>query len=410
MRSVSELPVQSADHPSLLPTLRQWHAVHPLAGNPPNALLSVPDDLLRYVIGAVRNIPCSPPVCSPETWDQCISSLHSHRIIPLMASHVLSWPEECRPPEKILSFFEHSLLSGAARNLLMAQQIDKVLTAFQEAGIPVLLIKGPALGRTVYPDPALRQSSDIDLLIRPEDFLSCEKIMERLGYFSHVRTYDISRYAFHHQEFLPKKKGALVEIHWMLDFGFGYFPKNVMDTFFARKIHVQSKDLAFDTLHPADHLQFLIFHNVIHHIHRRLDWIMDVARLTQNFSVPGDWDVFKTSSVAHHIRIPAEIAIKEALLWSGDTLPAGISDFATWPAPSAREERLWKYAKVQSVSPRAHLFLLLYGLPGYEEKLKCCGRFILPPPHLMASYRRSKTRWDPALAHLRRWCSIVHYR
>ena len=407
--SESEMPAQPVYDLSLPARLRQWHQRYPLSGNPPNALFSVTDDLLQYVISAVRNRPCTPPACSPEAWDQLISSLNSQRILPLMASHVLSWPEACRPPEKILSFFEHSLLSGAARNLLMAHQIDTVLTAFSEEGIPVLLIKGPALARTVYPDPAQRQSSDIDLLVRPDDFLSCEKIMERLGYSSHVRTYDLSRYAFHHQEFLPKKKGALVEIHWMLDFGFGYFPKNVMDTFFARKIHVQSKDLAFDTLHPVDHLQFLIFHNVIHHIHRRLDWIMDVALLTKKFSVPGDWDVFKTSSVAHHIRIPAEIAIQEALLWSGDTLPAGISDFSTWPAPSAQEERLWKYAKVQSVSPRAHLFLLLCGLPGYTEKLKCCGRFILPPPHLMASYRRSKTRWDPALAHLRRWCSIVHY-
>ena len=410
MRSVSELPAQPADHPSLLPTLRRWHAVHPLAGNPPNALLSVPDDLLRYVIGAVRNIPCSPPVCRPEAWDHVVSCLTVHRILPLMASHMVSWPQECRPPEKIMAVFENALLTGAARNLLMGQQIGRVLTAFQEAGIPVLLIKGPALGRTVYPDPALRQSSDIDLLIRPEDFLSSEKIMESLGYSCPARTYHLSRHTFHHQEFLPGKKGMMVEIHWMADFGFGYFPENWLDNFLKRKIHVESKDLIFDTLHPADHLQLLVFHNVIHHTHRRLDWIMDIARMTQGFILPDDAESVKTSFVTHHIRIPAEIAIREALLWSGSTLPAGLTDFATWPAPSAREERLWQYAEIQSVSPRALIRLRLEGLPGYGEKLKYCGRFILPPPHLMTNYRRSKTRWDPALAHLRRWCSIVHYR
>jgi hypothetical protein len=326
-----------------------------------------------------------------------------------MASHVLSWPKECRPPEKVLSVFEHSLLAGAARNLLMGRQISQVLTVFQEAGIPVLLVKGPALARTVYPDPALRHSSDIDLLIRPEDFLQCEKIMETLGYSCPARTFHLSRYAFHHQAFLSGNNRVMVEVHWMADYGFGYFPKNWLNNSMERKIHVQSDDLAFDTLHPLDHLQFLVFHNVIQHNHRRLDWIMDVARLVQEFSTPEDWESVKAISVTHHIRVPVEIAIKEALLWSGNTLPASIGDFSTWPAPSAREEQLWQYAGIQSISVRAFIRLRLQGLPGYKEKLKYGGRFILPPPHLMTDYRRSGSRLDPHLAHLRRWWSIIHY-
>ena len=43
--------------------------------------------------------------------------------------------------------------------------------ALEAAGIPSALLKGPALARTVYPDPALRQSVDIDLLVRPGDVL-----------------------------------------------------------------------------------------------------------------------------------------------------------------------------------------------------------------------------------------------
>jgi hypothetical protein len=409
MTTATELPSQHEDYTTLPATLRQWHTVHPLAGDPPNALLSVPDDLLQYIINALRNSPCIPPVCSPEAWDHVVSCLRPHWIIPLMAFHMLSWPKECRPPEKILSVFENALLAGAARNLLMGRQIEQVLTAFQEAGIPVLLVKGPALARTVYPDPALRHSSDIDLLIRPEDFLLCERIMEKLGYSCPACTYHLSRYAFHHQTFLNGKNRLMVEIHWMADFGFGYFPKNWLDNSLERKIHVQSKDLTFDTLHPADHLQFLVFHNVIQHNHRRLDWIMDIAYLIQGFSTPDGWKSVQTSSVTHHIRIPIEIAINEAILWSGHTLPSSLSDFSTWPVPSAREERLWRYAEIQEISARAAIRLRLQGLPGYGEKLKYCGRFILPPPHLMTDYRRSQSRWDPYLSHLRRWWSIINY-
>lgn len=409
MRPAPRSPEQPGDHTSLSFKLRQWHSVYPLVDNPPYILLSTPDDLLQYVVSAVRNIPCTPPVCSPQAWDNIVSCLGPHGIIPLMASHMLSWPLECQPPEKILYKFKNALFSGAARNLRMGRQIGEVLDAFKEAGIPVLLVKGPALARTVYPDPALRQSSDIDLMIRPEDFLPCERVMETLGYSCPARTYHISPYAFHHQAFLPGNAGVMVEVHWIADFGYGYFPKNWLDNSRTRKIHVTSKDLVFDTLHPLDHFQFLVLHNLIQHNHRRLDWIIDIAHLVQEFSTPGDWESVQASSVTDHTRIPVEIALKEAELWSGQQLPANVADFSTWPAPSAHEVHLWQYARVQEVSARAAIRLHLSGLPGYGEKLKYCGRFIFLPPHLMSGYRRSKSRLDPYLAHLRRWWSIIHY-
>lgn len=402
-----ELPGQPEVRSSLPDRLRQWHAVHPLEGNPPNALLSVPDGLLLYVIGAVRNIPCIPPVCAHEAWDHILSCLRPHWIIPLVASHIISWPVECQPPEKILPVFERALLNGVARSLIMGHQVSQVLRAFQEAEIPVLLIKGPALARTVYPDPALRLSGDIDLLVMPDDFLRCERIMETLGYSSPARTYRLSRYAFHHQTFVPRKNRLMIEVHWMADFGFGYFPENWLENAMERKIHVHSRDLTFDTLHPQDNFQFLVFHNVIQHNRRRLDWIMDVARLTQEFSPQEDWESVQVTSVTHHIRIPVEIAVREAVLWSGHTLPATIADFSTWPAPSAREERLWQYAEVQADSERAAIRLRLQGLPGFGEKLKYCGRYVLPPPHMMTVHRRSGSWLDPRLAHMRRWGGIV---
>ena len=201
----------------------------------------------------------------------------------------------------------------------------------------------------------------------------------------------------------------MVEIHWMADFGFGYFPKNWLDNSLKRKIHVQSKDLIFDTLHPEDHLQFLVFHNVILHNHRRLDWIVDISRLIRDFTINDDWKSLERSSVTHHTRIPVEIALKEAILWSGNTLPSKFSDFSTWPSPSEWEERMWKYAAIQETSFLAVFHLRLKRLPGFVEKLKYCGRFILPPSHLMIEYRRSESSWDPYLAHIRRWWSFIDY-
>jgi len=42
---------------------------------------------------------------------------------------------------------------------------------FSKKGIDLIVLKGPALARTYYPDPVTRSSDDIDLLVKPDDLL-----------------------------------------------------------------------------------------------------------------------------------------------------------------------------------------------------------------------------------------------
>jgi Uncharacterised nucleotidyltransferase len=56
-----------------------------------------------------------------------------------------------------------------AAALLRAHVLAKVGRALADAGVPAILVKGAALGITVYPTPAARPMKDVDLLIRPAD-------------------------------------------------------------------------------------------------------------------------------------------------------------------------------------------------------------------------------------------------
>jgi len=49
--------------------------------------------------------------------------------------------------------------------------------------IQVVSLKGPALRYTLYGDAALRSSSDLDLLVRPEDVLRANTTLEGAGYY-----------------------------------------------------------------------------------------------------------------------------------------------------------------------------------------------------------------------------------
>jgi len=395
---------------SLPGALRNFHKELPLAGNPPNALLSLSDDLLIYLIAAIRNTPRSPPDLSVDDWHNFLTLLRPHWIFPLITFHVRTWPEECRPPQEILEYLNRVLMLAAARNLLAGRQIQTVTGALEAAGIPVILLKGHALARTVYPDPALRQSSDIDLLVKRGDMIQSEAILTRLGYTCQSHTFRIVPNEHPHQVFCPPGKGMHIELHWGVDGGFSLFEKDWIDTAFEQKIPVQSPDLSCFTLNPVHHLQFLAFHTVFGHYSVRLDWALDIACMMQRLRIPEDWEGLCFASTKNHIRIPVERALTAGSLWSGYTIPADFRDFSRWPAPSERELRLWKHAQVRHTNLRSDLYLMLQSMPTFSEKMKFCFRFILPQTELIASYRRSSSSADIPLAHIRRWLSIVKYR
>ncbi len=91
----------------------------------------------------------------------------------------------------------------------MYQELERILQAFDEAGIPVIVLKGAALAATVYEDIGLRPMGDLDLLIHPEDFSQAIRRMRSLGFSLEKITY--------HAVFKGGSgKQFPIEIHWSI--------------------------------------------------------------------------------------------------------------------------------------------------------------------------------------------------
>ncbi|MEN6342148.1 MAG: hypothetical protein ABFC89_06260 [Methanospirillum sp.] len=58
--------------PSLPARLREFHQKLPLAGDRPNAHLSLPDDKFLYLAAILRDTPVTAPVLSPEEWTEAL--------------------------------------------------------------------------------------------------------------------------------------------------------------------------------------------------------------------------------------------------------------------------------------------------------------------------------------------------
>jgi len=399
----------SPPDPSLPARLREFHERLPLAGDPPNALLSLPDDRILYLAAILRDTPVSAPALSAEEWQAFLDHLRPHGVYPLMAYRLRAWPAECRPPPDIMAWLNRVFLFAAARAMRAGRQIQEVVDALEGAGIPSVLLKGPALARTMYPDPALRQSSDIDLLVRPRDFLQAEAVLEGLGYVSPKNEFHVSQHQYHHQVFEPQGTGMPLELHWALDTEYDLFPDNWIEQVFSRRIPIRAADLAGPTLSPVDHLHFLVFHNVFVDMTASLDRMCDTALVIAAVEGIDQWNDLIHRSVDYHVRISLELAVTAAGLWVGAALPEEVSNSAYWPAPREREERLWRHAVAQHGSLCSALYLQMQGQPGFVEKVRFGCRTVIPPTPMLAEYRRSASRMDIPLAHLRRWASIKRY-
>jgi hypothetical protein len=85
-------------------------------------------------------------------------------------------------PTTIKAQLTAAYYNTTAHNQIMYIELQKILNAFSQANIPVIVIKGAVLATTVYSKIGLRPMGDLDLLV-PEDLIdSATRLLVELGF------------------------------------------------------------------------------------------------------------------------------------------------------------------------------------------------------------------------------------
>jgi len=117
-------------------------------------------------------------------WDQLAEETEYHGVTPLLAPIFTadSGPTRAAVPDTARWTF--LALAGRHRRYAAAREasIDRLLSAFAAAKLPMVLLKGAALAHSLYPSPELRPSVDIDILIDPADAQPAAALARGLGY------------------------------------------------------------------------------------------------------------------------------------------------------------------------------------------------------------------------------------
>ncbi len=219
-------------------------------------------------------------------WDAAIARADAHGLGPLLYWHL---KPDC--PAGLRDRFH-----GAARqSLLISGQLRKVGDLFGDAGIPFMPFKGPVVAWSLYETPALREMSDLDLLIRPADLARAVVRLQSNGY-RRVFSCSDPRFFRYNQEF-PLDGGCMIDLHW------GLLPTYLgldAEGFWHRSRAMEIAGCDFRTFCPDDLLLFLCVHGS-KHAWVSLGWLADLARLIDRYPIA--WDgVFARARQSHLTR------------------------------------------------------------------------------------------------------------
>jgi hypothetical protein len=139
-----------------------------------------PDDLLL-----LRSILHRDDGAAADAWgvvatrlDLDAPSSEQYRLYPLLADRLARLPVD----EPRLGMLQGVRRQAAIQTLLRLRHLDTVLDVLDAGGVHPLLLKGPALALTVYPDVGLRPFDDVDLLVGRAEHARAVAVLESAGW------------------------------------------------------------------------------------------------------------------------------------------------------------------------------------------------------------------------------------
>jgi len=386
--------------------IRNLHQELTLCGEPPNALLYFPNQLIIYISSLLRNEALPPPELPLNQWSDILSCLRSHWILPLLYRQISSLPPENHPPEEVMNKIRKSFLISRVRCLHMEKQLDEIINAFHNEEVQILVLKGPSLALSVYPDPALRPSSDLDLLVLSEQISKARAILGKLGYQNLGKRFEHSRDFYSEETFLHQKNARdnrAIELHWDLHSFSGISREVKVEELFQRAVKIGKAGLTFETLHPVDALIHRAINMAIwHNKDIRLIWIYDTALLAQHLEAPEDWQALLERSVDWRARLALEYSLKMAQIWVGFKLPERYDDFSRWPPPTETETAFWSDALLRHDRLTSFLKLHWSNTTGVFKKARFLLHLLFPNPRIIRLDYPPAHNWLLPFSYVRR--------
>ena len=245
---------------------------------------------------------------------------------PLLYCGLLQIGDKSAPITALMVRLAQQMTDAAALyEFVYPQQLASLVSALAAVRIDVIVLKGYALGVRAYQQPALRQYSDFDLLVREADLRRAAKLLVELGYAPDENEHPLQWYDEVHHHMVPyMRAGALhVELHRTLTNAEHHLRIDYNDLW-ARAEPLSIGEAHAWMLSPEYQLLHLCIHAV--YVHRvaeiGLRPLWDIYELVVNNTESLDWKCVVEASAAWGVGKKAHLMLRLVNTLFGDVVPA----------------------------------------------------------------------------------------
>lgn len=388
---------------SPLQQAKTLHKEIKLCGVPKNAILQISEPLFDYLYSLLQDEPITCPAATLVEWQQWIENLREHWILPLLYYKIAQLPAEYRPPGPIFSTLRSSYHHSASGSLQTELQIQEIQQLFEEAQIPMLVMKGPAIGRTVYSTPTLRASSDLDLLVKPSHVIKAREILIKQGYLLAEKSFEKFQHFLCEEVFHPPSTARhyrSVEIHWSLCNNTQEQAPD-LSPLFERAVPVVNNSLTFWTLDPVDTFIQAVLHALEHHcLDLRINWCYDISLLFQKIIDSNLTTILLERSLEWQATQAVEKMLQISNFWTGAPTLEQIE--ALFPDGEIVKNGTLTW-ETTTFHPQKRFQLYLSNSSGLKEKASILTRILFPDASYMRSAYPKSGRFPLFRAHCSRW-------
>jgi hypothetical protein len=226
----------------------------------------------------------------PEEWEVLFQMARIHNVLPLMFEAVYASPS-AQAAQPLLASVKRPVMRQVVMQTMQTTEFLALNKLLQSAGIRPLVVKG-MICRNLYPQPDHRPSGDEDVLIPPERYEECHRLLTEFG----MQTTVLPEEAGDAYEVPYTKAGSplYIELHKHL------FPPQSdaygdMNRFFEdiqdRAVAEEIQGHTIYTLAPTDHLFYLICHAFKHFLHSGfgIRQVCDIVLYANRYGGQLDW-------------------------------------------------------------------------------------------------------------------------
>ena len=117
-----------------------------------------------------------------QSWDSAVTNIIARQTAPLFFKKLPLLSNRNLVPPEATNKLQQAYYRSLSRGMVLYNAFEKLAEAFLNAGIRVVVLKGICLSEWLYEDIALRQFSDIDLLVSEDFAIDCLDVLSDLGY------------------------------------------------------------------------------------------------------------------------------------------------------------------------------------------------------------------------------------